>query len=178
MVHMLLKPGLENFEHYFASMWDDCNCTVVWTFFGIVFLWDWNENWSFPVLWLLLSFQICWHIECSTFIASSFRIWNSSTGIPSPPLVLIVVMLSKVACEWHRLRGCAEETRFIFNDFSDTSDYWSEAITSIFSGMTHFPHLPKCPAPKNPHSGLRSPSLSRKLLCMPYLTFRCLFLIV
>ena len=33
-------------------------------------------------------FQTCWHIECSTFIASSFRIWNSSTGIPSPPLAL------------------------------------------------------------------------------------------
>ena len=32
-------------------------------------------------------FQICWHIEYSTFTASSFRIWNSSTGIPSPPLV-------------------------------------------------------------------------------------------
>ena len=31
-------------------------------------------------------FQICWHIECNTFTASSFRIWNSSTGIPSPPL--------------------------------------------------------------------------------------------
>ena len=30
-------------------------------------------------------FHICWHIECSTFTASSFRIWNSSTGIPSPP---------------------------------------------------------------------------------------------
>ena len=30
-------------------------------------------------------FQMCWHIECSTFTASSFRIWNSSTGIPSPP---------------------------------------------------------------------------------------------
>jgi len=38
-------------------------------------------------------FQICWHIECSTFTASSFRIWNSSTGIPSPPLALFVVML-------------------------------------------------------------------------------------
>ena len=38
-------------------------------------------------------FQICWHIECSTFTASSFRIWNSSTGIPSPPLVLCIVML-------------------------------------------------------------------------------------
>ena len=31
-------------------------------------------------------FQICWHIKCSTLTASSFRIWNSSTGIPSPPL--------------------------------------------------------------------------------------------
>ena len=55
-VHVLLKPGLENFEHYFASMWDECNCAVVWTFSGIVFLWDWNENWPFPVLWSLLSF--------------------------------------------------------------------------------------------------------------------------
>ena len=55
-VHILLKPGLENFEHYFASMWDEYNFVVVWTFFGIAFLWDWNENWPFPVLWPLLSF--------------------------------------------------------------------------------------------------------------------------
>ena len=56
LVHVPLKPGLENFEHYFASVWDECNCAVVWTFFGIAFLWDWNENWPFPVLWPLLSF--------------------------------------------------------------------------------------------------------------------------
>ena len=56
MVHILLKPGLETSEHYFASMWDECNCVVVWTFFGIIFLWDWNENWTFLVLWPLLSF--------------------------------------------------------------------------------------------------------------------------
>ena len=55
-VHVLLKPGLENFEHYFTSVWDEYNCAVVWAFFGIAFLWDWNENWPFPVLWLLLSF--------------------------------------------------------------------------------------------------------------------------
>ena len=55
-VHVLLKPGLENFEHYFTSMWDECNCEVVWPFFGIALLWDWNENWPFPVLWPLLSF--------------------------------------------------------------------------------------------------------------------------
>ena len=40
-------------------------------------------------------FQISWNIECSTFTASSFRIWNSSTGIPLPPLALFVMMLSK-----------------------------------------------------------------------------------
>ena len=44
VVHVLLKPGLENFEHYFTSMWDECSCMVVWAFFGIAFLWDWNEN--------------------------------------------------------------------------------------------------------------------------------------
>ena len=51
-----LKPSLENFQHYFASVWDEYNCVVVWTFFRIAFLWDWNENWPFPVLWPLLSF--------------------------------------------------------------------------------------------------------------------------
>ena len=51
-------------------------------------------------------FQICWHIECSTVTASSFRIWNSSTGIPSPPLALFVVMLPKVHMTSHsRMSG-------------------------------------------------------------------------
>ena len=40
MVHVLLKPGLENFEHYFVSVWDEYNCAVVWAFFGIAFLWE------------------------------------------------------------------------------------------------------------------------------------------
>ena len=55
-VHILLKPGLENFEHCFASVWDVCNCVIVLTFFVIAFLWDWNENWPFLGLWPLLSF--------------------------------------------------------------------------------------------------------------------------
>ena len=56
MVHVLLKPSLENFDHYFTRVWDECNCAIVWGFFGITFLWDWNENEPFPVLWPLLSF--------------------------------------------------------------------------------------------------------------------------
>ena len=55
-VHVLLKPGLENFEHHFPSMWDECNSVVVWAFFGIAFLWDGNENWPFLVLWPLFGF--------------------------------------------------------------------------------------------------------------------------
>ena len=51
-------------------------------------------------------FPICWHIEFSTFTASSFRIWNSSTEIPSPPLGLFVVMLPKAHLTSHsRLSG-------------------------------------------------------------------------
>ena len=55
-VHVLLKRNLGNFEHYFARVWDECDCAVVWTFFGTAFFWDWDENWPFPVLWPLLSF--------------------------------------------------------------------------------------------------------------------------
>ena len=43
-VHVLLKPSLESFEHYFATMWDKYNCVVVWALFGIVFLPDLNNN--------------------------------------------------------------------------------------------------------------------------------------
>ena len=51
-------------------------------------------------------FQICWYIECSTFTASSFRIWNSSARIPSPPLALFVMMLSKAYLTSHsRMSG-------------------------------------------------------------------------
>ena len=97
-VHMLLKPCLENFEHFFTSgngnplqysclenlinrgacrlqsmgsqsqtwlsdftffsfftsVWDECNCVVVWAFFGIAFLWERKENWPFLVPWPLL----------------------------------------------------------------------------------------------------------------------------
>ena len=63
LVHVLLKPRLENFEHYCASIWNECHCVVVWTFLGIIFLWDWNENRLFTVLWPLVSFPdllACW----------------------------------------------------------------------------------------------------------------------
>ena len=53
-VQVLLKPDLENFEDYFASVWDECNCVVVWAFFSIAFLTTLSVNYIlFLWLWLL-----------------------------------------------------------------------------------------------------------------------------
>ena len=104
LVQVLLKSSLENFEYFFVSVWDECNYAVLWTFFGIAFLWDWNENWPFPALGPLLSFPNLLVIEYSTFTASSFRIWNSSTGTPSPPLALFVWCFLRPT--WRHIPGC------------------------------------------------------------------------
>jgi len=81
---------VRKFEHSLAQ-----------TFFGIEMKTD-----LFQSCGLSWAFQICWHIECSTFTASSFRIWNSSNGIPSPPLALLVVMLLKAHLTSHsRMSG-------------------------------------------------------------------------
>ena len=77
-VHVLLKPGLENFEHYFTSVQDECNYAVVWTFFYIA---------AFPS-------ELEWKL---TF---------SSPVILSLPLALFVVMLPKVHLTLHsRMSG-------------------------------------------------------------------------
>ena len=101
MIHVLLKPGLENFEHYSASVWDECNCVVVWTFLALVFFGTGMKTDLFQSRGHCWVFQICWHIECNTFTTSSFRIWNSSTGIPSSPLALFIVMLPKAHLTLH-----------------------------------------------------------------------------
>ena len=93
LVHVLLKPSLENLEYYFASVWHECNCVVVeyslaLPFFGIGMKTD-----LFQLCGHCWVFQICCHVECSTLTAPSFRIWNNSAAIPSLPLAMFVVML-------------------------------------------------------------------------------------
>ena len=85
-----MSATVQHFDHSLALL-----------FFGIGMKTDLFQ--SFGHCWV---FQICWHFECSTFPASSFRIWNSSTGIPSPPLALFIVMLPKVLLTSHsRMSG-------------------------------------------------------------------------
>ena len=74
LVHILLKHSLNDFEHDLASVWNENNCAVVWTFFGIALLWDLNENRPFPVLWPLLSFPVLLHTKCNTSQHHLFRV--------------------------------------------------------------------------------------------------------
>ena len=55
-------------------MWNEYNCALVWTFFGIALLWDWNENWPFPILWPLLNFPNLLKKEMATH--SSILAWR------------------------------------------------------------------------------------------------------
>ena len=93
-VHVLLEPNLKDFEHYLASMWNECNCVVVWTFVLPFFGTDMKTD-LFQSCGHYWVFQIYWHIECSTFTASPFRTWNSSAGIASPRRALFVVLLPR-----------------------------------------------------------------------------------
>ena len=118
-VHVLLKPGLENFEHYFTSVWDECNCVAVWAFFGIPFLGDWNENWPFPVLWPLLSFpnllvygvggsffllvSICEH-TFKTFERIQYArglLWNLQAGWFPMSVVHFGALVPKTLIQWN-----------------------------------------------------------------------------
>ena len=96
LIHWMLKPSMQDFKHDLTSMGDKCNCLwwfehpLVMPFLGSGMRIDFFQ--SCGHCWV---FQICWHIECNTLIASSFRVLNNSTEIPSHPLVLLTVMLLK-----------------------------------------------------------------------------------
>ena len=93
---VLLKDSLEN----------ECNCAVVWTFLALPFFGIGMKTDLFQSCGHCWVFQICWHIECSTFTASCFKIWNHSAGIPSTPRALSIVMLPKAHLTLHsRMSG-------------------------------------------------------------------------
>ena len=73
---------------------------------------------------------MCWHTECSTFTASLFRTWKSSTGIPSPPLALFVVMLSRAHLTSHsRMSG----SRWVITLSWLSGSWGTEYSSSVYS---------------------------------------------
>ena len=77
---------------------------------------------------------MCWHIDCSTFTASSFKIWNSATGIPSPPLALFVAMLPKAHLTSHSRRSGSRGV---------ITPLWLSGLWSsfLYSSSVYFCHL-------------------------------------
>ena len=139
-------------------------------------LWDWNENWLFQSCGHCWVFQICWHIESSTLSASSFRIWNSSSGIPSSPLALFISMLLKAYLTSHsRVSGYRWMTKLswlsaIFRIFYSSSVYscylfiWSLPFLSfiMFNLAWNIPFL--------------SPIFLKKSLIFPFLLVSSIYL--
>ena len=111
-----LKPAWTSGSSWFTYCW-----SLVWRILSITLLvcemsaivWWFKHSLALPFFGIAMKtdlfqscghcwvFQICWPVECSTFTASSFRIWKSSSGIPSPPLALFIVMLSKAHLTSH-----------------------------------------------------------------------------
>ena len=54
LVHIMLKPSMQDFKHDLTSMGDECSCQIISTFFSTTLLGNWDEDWPFPVLWPLL----------------------------------------------------------------------------------------------------------------------------
>ena len=152
LVYIMLKPSFKDFEHNLVSMWNEHNCMVVWSFVGIAILWDWNENWPFPVFsccpcWVL---QIYWHIKCSTLTASSFRIWNSLHAISSSPLSLFIAMLPKANFTLQNVWLCVSDRTImviqVIRPFLYSSVYSCHLFLILPASVKSFLFLPlMCP---------------------------------
>jgi len=104
----------------------------LWHFYLASFSLEFSSPNHFQFCGYCWVFQICWHIECSTSTASSFRIWNSSTGIPSPLLALFVVMHPKAHLTLHsRMSG----SRWVI-----TPSLLSGSPKSLVYSFSMYPH--------------------------------------
>ena len=85
LVHVLLKPNLENFKHYFANVWDECNCVVVWTFSGTAFLWDWSGMQLRNTVQRKMMLKIAeWGLQKNHNCSFFFWLWKASYVISVP----------------------------------------------------------------------------------------------
>ena len=132
-IHIPLKPILKDMGHNLTSMWSECigSLNILWHCASLGFEWKNDLFQSCGHCWV---FQICWHIECSTLTTPSFRIWNSSAGIPTPPLALLVGMLPKTHLTSHSwMSGCRWVT---------TPSWLSQSLrTFLYCSSAYFCHL-------------------------------------
>ena len=114
-VHVLPKPGLENFRHYFTSVWNECNCAVVWAFFGIAFLWEMRLR-EISYLWTTknpspnplglghLVFEgrslVCPFLPCSSVSQSCLTLCSMDCSTPCFPVLHHLPVLAQTHLHW------------------------------------------------------------------------------
>ena len=125
LVHVLLKPALKDFEHNLPSMWNEHNCTAVWIFFVIAFLWDWNKNSSLVATNEFFRFAAT--PSAALLTVSSFRIWNSSPGIPLSLLALFPV------CKQNFLRPKWLHSKMSTSSWVTTPSWLCRSLKPFFS---------------------------------------------
>ena len=134
MVHVLLKPGLENFEHYFTSVWDACNCEVVWAFFGIGMKTD-----------LLQSCGHCW-VSKLNFTGASL-LAQTVKNLPA----MQETHVRSLGCPWKRewlpilvfLPGEFHGWRSLA-DYSPWGHKESDTTEQLYWQSIHFFHVKQC----------------------------------
>ena len=174
LVHILLKPHLENFQHYLACMWDECNCVVVWKFFCIAFLWDWNENWPFPVLWSLLSFPHLLAYRVHHFNLIIILGFSSFSSVqPLSHVWFFVLQNTRLLCPSPTPRACSNSC--------PSSPWWHPTISSsvipFSSCLQSFPASGSFPVSQFFPSGGQSIGVSASASVLPY-CLSVLFLII
>ena len=107
-VHIMLKPSLEELSITLPA-WE-MSTTVQWLEHSLVlpFLGTGMRMDLFLSSGPCWFFQIFWHIEWSTLLASSFRILSSFAGILSPPLALWAAVLLKTHLTSHSRKSGSE----------------------------------------------------------------------
>ena len=121
------------FMHCWSLAWRILSITLLTCEISAI-MWQFEHSLALPFLWAGMKtdifqscghcwvFPICWHIEFLT--TSSFRIWNSSTGIPSPPQTLFIVMFPKAHLTSH--------SRMSSSRWVITPSWLSESLWSFF----------------------------------------------
>ena len=143
LVHLLLKPSLNDFEYYYlASTWNECSCVEVWTFFAIALLWDWNESWSCAVYMYLFFFKFFYYLVCN-------------------------VTLNSVLCA---VRGCVSCFSCVWLFVTLWTVACQAPLSMGFSRQEYCPLLPLPPPGDLPHPGIGSAFLMSLVLAGGFFT--------
>ena len=126
-------------------------------------------------------FQISWHIECSTFINSSFRILNSCAEIPPPPLALFATVLPKAHTSHSRMPGSEWETTPLWLSGSLKSLLYNFSVYSFYfflifsASIRSLPFLSFIVPIFGWNVPLRFPVFLKRSLVFPFLLFSSFF---